>query len=720
MAAASTHAAAVAEFRCLFTHDVRRKQKRWQDGFLTFHAFNRRVMVYDEARNFLGDTYCKDREALHEGDTLTLDKGAMVEVAEAVGLTHTDLTPLLGSKTKRAPPRPPPAPTRHRSLSTLLGIPRGPMGKAKPMQSPFETRLASKQTPTPASPSPTVLLDEMTPRAAISTSRPAIPSSKPAVETRSRPVQTPKIPRGKVPVPVVKATETPQQPTPRSSPPVNASNRLADVEYTVQSPQLLLDKAIPPHLPPREPKAKSLRLSAGVKRGTLICQMLPQHVPRTHGEPKVTGVVHESRQASGAICKEISPIVSDEGKSCLRKESSQVPGQSGSLKSKRKAVKSPADDISKRAKTSPAPSELLLDIFDDPEIVHGKLDEPLLLLSSPVLPRGLQEPPPMKHSNFEAASGKKSTNKEEVVMECSISAKVLKNARNTRMLVAGDSRKKTQSYIEVKAEIKAASEATNSTIPALKRPVSISRDVSPTCSEVFNDSPPTPISHRRVLSTGGFNKKKNHTLKSTTKSHIPNLPLPERRDEITTLPSHPLRSKKKGPLMSTTELATFLQQKSSNSNKVANDPIEDDAIGNRESPSRRFRRVRSENDAPILSAADAWEKRNLPKVSITRTNVTGPGIEAQVLLVPSVAAAAAAAAAAAKEGAVKNDNGLSALIKKTDPRRQFKRTRSLAVVTNVPPVVAVEELQSPVIDDDVGPWSTEAGDLFDWRPPGRA
>ncbi|KAH7061047.1 hypothetical protein B0J12DRAFT_541492, partial [Macrophomina phaseolina] len=25
---------------------------------------------------------------------------------------------------------------------------------------------------------------------------------------------------------------------------------------------------------------------------------------------------------------------------------------------------------------------------------------------------------------------------------------------------------------------------------------------------------------------------------------------------------------------------------------------------------------------------------------------------------------------------------------------------------------------SPVVDMDIGPWSTEAMDLFDWKPPG--
>lgn len=159
---ASQNTAPVAEFRCLFTHDIRRKQKRWQDGYLKFHTFNNRVMVYDEARNFLGDTYYKDSDALYEGDALNLDKGVMVEVAEAIGVTQTDLTPLFEKKTKESPARPqppsqprpfqkpsmvaptnasrPPSQLRHKSLNTLLGTPRGPVGKALPIQSPYESR----------------------------------------------------------------------------------------------------------------------------------------------------------------------------------------------------------------------------------------------------------------------------------------------------------------------------------------------------------------------------------------------------------------------------------------------------------------------------------------------------------------------------------------------------------------------------------------------------
>ncbi|KAK7530141.1 uncharacterized protein J3D65DRAFT_671929 [Phyllosticta citribraziliensis] len=106
--------APVHEFSCLYTHDVRRKQKRWQDGFIRLYTFNQRVME------------------LEEGDEVTLENGVMVEVVEATATTHTDLDPVLQ---KRAGPtmgafggraQPP-----NRPLSEVLGIPKGPMGRAR-------------------------------------------------------------------------------------------------------------------------------------------------------------------------------------------------------------------------------------------------------------------------------------------------------------------------------------------------------------------------------------------------------------------------------------------------------------------------------------------------------------------------------------------------------------------------------------------------------------
>ncbi|KAK4967514.1 hypothetical protein LTR28_002791, partial [Elasticomyces elasticus] len=152
--------APVLEFNCLYTHDLRRKQKRWQDGFLRFHTFNKRVMVYDVPRNFVGDTHWQQGEALQEGDEVTLEKGGvMVQVAEAVGVTETDVSEIRKKKDKasssdRAPSSPAPiwpahsvssaaAPPqlKHKSLNALLGTPRGKLGKATmPSKSPFDLR----------------------------------------------------------------------------------------------------------------------------------------------------------------------------------------------------------------------------------------------------------------------------------------------------------------------------------------------------------------------------------------------------------------------------------------------------------------------------------------------------------------------------------------------------------------------------------------------------
>jgi len=170
--------APVLEFNCLYTHDIRRKQKRWQDGFLRFHTFNKRVMVYDVPRNFIGDMHWKEDTAFDEGEEFTLERDAvLVQVAESVGRTETDLTELKQSakKSRRegggqmsSPPQtnlatpsrsmgPPMARPRagsvaggntqlkHRSLNALLGTPKGRIGKAAvPTKSPFEMRQAEE------------------------------------------------------------------------------------------------------------------------------------------------------------------------------------------------------------------------------------------------------------------------------------------------------------------------------------------------------------------------------------------------------------------------------------------------------------------------------------------------------------------------------------------------------------------------------------------------
>lgn len=142
--------ATVLDYACLFTHDLWRKQKRWQDGRLQFHTFNRRIMVYDDRGNLVGDAHRHAGEPLGEGDELELDRGiAIVQVADCTGSREQDLGALLDRRAREVeqrraaaaagpPRRPEPA---GRPLSALVPSP-GPLGRALPALSPFDARRA--------------------------------------------------------------------------------------------------------------------------------------------------------------------------------------------------------------------------------------------------------------------------------------------------------------------------------------------------------------------------------------------------------------------------------------------------------------------------------------------------------------------------------------------------------------------------------------------------
>ena len=157
--------APVIEHRCLYTYDLKRKAKRWQDGILRFHTFNKRVMVYDVPRNYIGDTHWRDSNPVQDGDELELDRPVLVQVADQIGSVEQDLTEILEKRGRNKPaPRPeasdngssPPAlstnhsetnfaprlsPLQPKSLNALLGKPRGKLGRASlPMKSPYELR----------------------------------------------------------------------------------------------------------------------------------------------------------------------------------------------------------------------------------------------------------------------------------------------------------------------------------------------------------------------------------------------------------------------------------------------------------------------------------------------------------------------------------------------------------------------------------------------------
>lgn len=776
---ASQSTAPVAEFRCLFTHDLRRKQKRWQDGFLRFHSFNSRIMVYDTSRNFLGDTYWKESAALQEGDELTLDKGVMVEVADAVGVTQTDLAPLFEKK-RESPQRnltgasqkplvKPPIPAssalraasqlRHKSLNTLLGTPKGHIGKAVPLRSPFEARKEKENeavedrprkrqktvqapvhqrpsspsfqrnaTPSNAPPLRATTPDADPPRSPprpiqrrpttitissetdnissdvtlpgtsplrIARAPPKPPPTSAAASSlddrKQRPTYTPpKLPKGKVPVPHVKAQETPRPPPRSSSPPVSASNHLSNVDFAIQPVVSSPKRSSPSRSPPRNPKAKSLRLATGVRRGMLLCQSMPEQRDAARKEQQAVSRAKEKAQRR-ALPNDPIPVLSDED--CIVQPSKRAKSRGVAEVKKRQAAEpASAKDVGQTTGKERS-REVSPYHCDDMDVAYGLMDQQLIAVASSSPPDGpadlrsivLQDATP-NTIRAPARKGKR--------------APIDSRSESTMGIAKNGSSAPEMEATETPGRKNLCTEKPQ---PAL-RVTKVEWTVEPSRDELFSPmQPPDEPTHdtstsvppkKIALSTGNFRKKPRSALRQP-ESAQPDIPVPQPATAV--LPPHPLLARKNGPLMSTTELSALLQ-KSHQPALSSEDPIEDGSPTI--SPNRSFQRSRSGNDAPIPSMSDKWEKRNLPKPQESGAS----GVNHRPT--PDTATEKPKA------------GGLAALVKKTDPRRKFQRTQSLNVNTDVRRVEEPEPVTPPV-DDDVGPWSTEAFDLFDWRPPNR-
>ncbi|KPM46369.1 hypothetical protein AK830_g236 [Neonectria ditissima] len=165
--------ASVLEFICLFTHDLKRKQKRWQDGTLKYHTFNKRIMVSDDRGHFIGDAHWQTGGDLEPGDEFELDRGsAIVQVSDCTGQREQDLTELLDKRAKEVEKRranaisrtsrpsngvvPSPAQDqsphfqlRHRPLTSIVGTPSR-IGRAViSPHSPYEVRQMAQRAQQP-------------------------------------------------------------------------------------------------------------------------------------------------------------------------------------------------------------------------------------------------------------------------------------------------------------------------------------------------------------------------------------------------------------------------------------------------------------------------------------------------------------------------------------------------------------------------------------------
>ncbi|KAL7804153.1 hypothetical protein V8C43DRAFT_266982 [Trichoderma afarasin] len=97
----------IFEFICLYSHDLRRKKKRWQDGKLKFHTFNKKYVVYDDGGGFVGDGHWQgDESEFTEGVEMNLDRGmVIVQVLECTGSKEQDLGEVLGKRVREVEER---------------------------------------------------------------------------------------------------------------------------------------------------------------------------------------------------------------------------------------------------------------------------------------------------------------------------------------------------------------------------------------------------------------------------------------------------------------------------------------------------------------------------------------------------------------------------------------------------------------------------------------
>ncbi|KKO96774.1 hypothetical protein THAR02_11120 [Trichoderma harzianum] len=97
----------ILEFICLYSHDLRRKKKRWQDGKLKFHTFNKKYVVYDDGGGFVGDGHWQgDESEFTEGVEMNLDRGmVIVQVLECTGSKEQDLGEVLGKRAREVEER---------------------------------------------------------------------------------------------------------------------------------------------------------------------------------------------------------------------------------------------------------------------------------------------------------------------------------------------------------------------------------------------------------------------------------------------------------------------------------------------------------------------------------------------------------------------------------------------------------------------------------------
>ncbi|KAK6504440.1 hypothetical protein TWF506_002638 [Arthrobotrys conoides] len=89
----TSHSAPIDEYIVLWTADKYKKLKKWHDGYLRYHTFNKRLMVYDHLMNKVCDKFLPEPEQMDVGDELIFDSH-LVTIEDIKGRQTQDLRPL--------------------------------------------------------------------------------------------------------------------------------------------------------------------------------------------------------------------------------------------------------------------------------------------------------------------------------------------------------------------------------------------------------------------------------------------------------------------------------------------------------------------------------------------------------------------------------------------------------------------------------------------------
>ncbi|KAF8476001.1 hypothetical protein BDZ91DRAFT_202051 [Kalaharituber pfeilii] len=84
----------IDEFRVFWTSQKKQKLKKWQDGLLRFHTYNKKMIVYDETRTLVCDMYLQRADRVYEGDELEFEHH-LVTVEEYLGMVVQDLSVII-------------------------------------------------------------------------------------------------------------------------------------------------------------------------------------------------------------------------------------------------------------------------------------------------------------------------------------------------------------------------------------------------------------------------------------------------------------------------------------------------------------------------------------------------------------------------------------------------------------------------------------------------